>query len=360
MEYLGLTAVAVTLVVGGAACTLALIGAAPAPTREKLSRAALAISIALLAAIAVPPLSATVLETLFWKGSPAAKPFVHTVETRSGIITVTGDGTVFGNGMYDGQFNTDLKQDTNGIVRPYALSLFHPAPREVLMIGLSSGSWAQVLANNPNVASLTIVEINPGYLGLIKREPEVASLLTNPKVKIVVDDGRRWLRANRARRFDAVVSNTTFYFRAGVTNLLSTDFLGIIRRHLNPGGVFFYNTTGSARVQRTGCAAFAYGARFTNHMVLSDSPIAWDFPRWRRTLESYRIDGMPIFDVARDEDRGKLDGLSAWESSLAPGKEGAAGRQIEPCPDVLARTTGERVITDNNMGSEWLRFLGLE
>ena len=51
--------------------------------------------------------------------------------------------------MYDGRFNTDLKHDTNGIVRPYALSLFHPAPRDVLMIGLSSGSWAQVIASNP-------------------------------------------------------------------------------------------------------------------------------------------------------------------------------------------------------------------
>ena len=63
---------------------------------------------------------------------------------------------VFGNGMYDGRFNTDLVHDSNGIVRPYALSLFHPAPRDVLMIGLATGSWAQVLANDPDVASLTV------------------------------------------------------------------------------------------------------------------------------------------------------------------------------------------------------------
>ncbi len=80
---------------------------------------------------------------------------------------MTADGIVFGNGMYDGRFNTDLKRDTNGIVRPYALSLFHPVPRDVLMIGLSSGSWAQMIANNPDVESLTVIEINPGYLTLI-------------------------------------------------------------------------------------------------------------------------------------------------------------------------------------------------
>jgi spermidine synthase len=312
----------------------------------------------LLAVVAVPPLSAHVLENVFWKGSPLAQPLTRVVENRSGIITVADDGTVFGNGMYDGHFNIDLKNDSNGIVRPYALSLFHAAPRDVLMIGLSSGSWAQVIASNPAVASLTVVEINPGYVGLIAQEPAVASLLTNPKVKLVTDDGRRWLRGHPDRRFDAIVSNATFYFRASATNLLSVEFLDIIKRHLNRGGVYFYNTTGSSRVQRTGCLAFPYGARFTNHMVLSDAPIAWDFRRWRHTLETYRIDGQPIFDLARERDRAEIDSLMAWEADL--GKAGAAGRNIEPCADVVARTDGLRVMTDDNMGSEWLYPMHLE
>ena len=79
--------------------------------------------------------------------------------------------------MYDGRFNTDLVHDTNGIVRPYALSLFHPAPHDVLMMACSSGSWAQVIANDPAVTTLTVVEINSGYVDLIATEPEVASIL---------------------------------------------------------------------------------------------------------------------------------------------------------------------------------------
>jgi spermidine synthase len=360
MEYLGLVAIATTLVVGGVICVLLLLAVISMPLQEKLTRVPLATLIGLIAVAVVPQWSAQLLETLQWKGAPSTRKIVDVLENRNGIISVTDDGVVFGNGMYDGRFNTDLKNDTNGIVRPYALSLFHPAPRDVLMIGLSSGSWAQVVANNPDVASLTVIEINPGYLALIKREPEVASILTNPKIAIVTDDGRRWLRANPTRHFDAIISNTTWHFRASVTNLLSVEFLDIVRRHLNAGGIFFYNTTDSARVQRTGCLAFAHGARFTNHMVVSNAPIAWDFQRWRRNLESYRIDGTPIFETARERDRTEVDRLVSWQNNLAPENAHTAGRQIEPCSDLLTRTAAKNPITDDNMGTEWRHFMGLE
>ena len=164
MDRLGLVAIGAALVVAGLTCTVLLIGTLELPRPQKLLRASLVAALGLMAAAAVPRWSANVLEGLQWKGAPDAPPLVQVVENRSGIITVAAGGTVFGNGMYDGRFNTDLVHDSNGIVRPYALSLFHPAPREVLMIGLSSGSWAQVIAGNPDVASLTVVEINPGYL----------------------------------------------------------------------------------------------------------------------------------------------------------------------------------------------------
>jgi spermidine synthase len=355
-DHLGLVSMAVALSLAGLACAMLLNVMLPVPHTPKMLQSAVAGALALLAIVALPHWSNEVVETLQWKGAVEAEPLVRVVENRSGIITVAADGRVFGNGIYDGRFNTDLKHDTNGIVRPYALSLFHPAPRDVLMIGLSSGSWAQVIANNPQVASLTVVEINPGYFTLIASEPEVASLLVNSKVSIVIDDGRRWLRANRGRRFDAIVSNTTFHFRANVTNLLSAEFLDLIKDHLNDGGVFFYNTTDSARVQRTGCLSFGEGARFINHMVVSSRPIRWDFARWRHTLEAYRIDGRPVFDTSRSEDRRQLDQLQSMSASFGVRNE----PQIEPCRDVLARTAGKAPVTDDNMGSEWRIPLGLE
>jgi spermidine synthase len=356
-DHLGIVGMAAALTVASLACALALNGMLPSPRTQKMLQASMAAGLAVLTLVAIPYWPINVLEELQWKGAADAKPLVHIVENRSGIISVTADGMVLGNGMYDGRFNTDLKHDTNGIVRPYALSLFHVAPRDVLLIGLSSGSWAQVIANNPEVASLTVVEINPGYLTLIGHEPQVASLLSNPKVSIVIDDGRRWLRANPGRRFDAVVSNTTFHFRANATNLLTAEFVDLVKGHLKDGGVFFYNTTDSARVQRTGCLGFTEGARFYNHLVVSEKPIRWDFTGWRRTLEAYRTDGRPVFDVSRSQDRAQLDLLMGLEASLTSRD---ALRPIELCRDILARTAGKAPVTDDNVGSEWRYSLGLE
>ncbi len=355
MDSMSLVEIAVVLAVAGSLCGIALIAIMPVPLLERFFRIGWAAAVGAIAVVAIPPLSENLLPNLQWKGP--AESFAAVVENRSGIITVTHDGTVFGNGMYDGRFNTDLTHDVNGAIRPYALSLFHPVPRDVLMIGLSSGSWAQIIANNPAVASLTIVEINPGYGELIAKAPEVASVLRNPKVTIITDDGRRWMRQNPERRFDAIVSNTTWHFRANVTNLLSAEFLELVSARLKPAGIFFYNTTDSARVQRTACQAFPYGARFTNHMVVSRAPIAWDFVRWRQIVESYRIDGRAQFDLSRDADRGILDKLSEMQGSLTSSE---ADRPIELCPDVLARTAGQEVVTDDNMGSEWRHFLGFE
>ena len=350
-NHFTLVQIALLLVAAGTLCVLILIAALDATILERLARTLCAAGVMVIAAIAVPALSDRVLENLQLT-HPADHAFAHVVENRSGIITVDVDGTVYGNGMYDGRFNTSLRDDRNGVIRPYALSLFHDAPTDVLMIGLSSGSWAQVIASNPAVKSLTVVEINPGYLTLIAQEPEVESILRNPKISIITDDGRRWLRHHPDRHFDAIVSNTTWNFRANITNLLSIEFLRLVQSHLNPRGIFFYNTTDSARVQRTACTAFPYGARFTNHMVVSESPIDWNFVRWRQTLESYAIDGRQQFDADNPADRAFLDSLMTINQS--------SRNMIEDCGAVLARTSQMKLITDDNMGTEWRHYLSLE
>jgi spermidine synthase len=238
----------------------------------------------------------------------------------------------------------------NHVMRAYALSLFHPNPKRILMIGLSSGSWAQIFANHPEVETLDVVEINPGYLSLIQDYPEVESLLHNPRVHITVDDGRRWLISHPENRYDAIIANTSFYWRDHSSVLLSADFLEIVRPHLNPAGVYFYNTTGSDDVVATALRVFPYGLRVQNFVAVSDSPIDFNETRWMSVLMRYKIDGKPVFDPTDTGSGATLRHYAAMVENLDKTTQFDA---IETSRSLNARLQNRLIITDGNMGWEW-------
>jgi len=210
-----------------------------------------------------------------------------------------------------------------------------------------------VIANNPAVDRLTIVEINPGYLPIIQRTPQVASLLQNPKVRIEVDDGRRWLVRNPDRKFDAIVMNTSYHWRSNASNILSTDFLQLVHEHLNPGGVHFYNTTESDEVLATGLRVFPYGMRLANFLVVSDAPLQLDPQRWFEVLARYTIDGRPVFDRYQEQDRRRLAEVLQMVTTMDRQVPGFF--TLESASHIRARTQHVRIITDDNMGTEWLQ-----
>jgi SAM-dependent methyltransferase len=192
------------------------------------------------------------------------------------------------------------------------------------------------------------VEINPGYVQLIAAHPEVASLLHNPKVHIVIDDGRRWLVANKDSRFDMIIMNTTYNWRANNTNLLSREFLQLAHQHLNPGGIFYYNTTWARSVFATGIAEFRDALRVSSFLALSDGQLQLDKEGWRNLLSAYAIDGKPVFNLADPAQAAALDRVVHLADQLD-----TPGGNLESKTSLAARTRGARIITDNNMGTEW-------
>jgi predicted membrane-bound spermidine synthase len=299
------------------------------------------------------PLFATVYEQLQKKAAyrPGAR-FTDIVETRSGVITVDADRTIYGGGAYDGKLITDITE-TDALLRPYSISFLHPGPKKVLIIGLAGGAWAQVIANHPQVERVSVVEINPGYLAVVRRYPNVAPLLSNPKVEIFIDDGRRWLIRHPQCLYDLIVMDTIYYWRAHATNLLSREFLLLTRKHLSPGGILYYNTTHSGDVQLTGVTCFPYALRFGPLLAVSDSPIQADKDRWNRILRAYRLEGQPVFDLSDPDDRERLDQILAYADTLHTPAYNPAGMEI--AESIRRRNQGKRIITDDNMASEWTR-----
>jgi spermidine synthase len=309
---------------------------------------------ALLVVAQTPALYDRLWERLLFKSRfDDATRFAEVIETKSGVITVTRDGIVYGGGAYDGKINTSLLYDNNAIQRAFNIGAMHPAPKRVLMIGLASGSWAKVVSAMPGLDKLTVVEINHGYLTLVRRHDQVASVLSDPKVEVVIDDGRRWLQRH-ADRFDVIVMNTTFHWRAHSTSLLSTDFMEIARAHLEPGGFLYFNATSSADVEKTAMSAFPHGMRSYNCVAVSDSPIVFDKERFRRVLLAYRLDGEPVVDTSTPQGERLMRDMLEYADTLEkpPEEEGLESRE-----SILRRTASATVITDDNMVPEWRKVL---
>jgi spermidine synthase len=351
-EFLGLRQIAVALSTLSAAAGILLIVVSGKTKASKPPVWGFALSLLSLAAIPLAmPRYALLYERMVFPGKPLADgPFVHVVENRNGVIAVTPSDAVFGGGVYDGNFLINPANDTNLILRALALIAVQPRPHRVLVIGLASGSWAQVLAHHPELESMDIVEINPGYLQLIPRYPVVRSLLTNPKVHVYVDDGRRWLIAHPTQTYDLIVANTTYHWRDHSSTLLSAEFYRHIRSHLNPRGIYYFNSTESDQTMATALKVFPYGLRVINFLAVSDSPIQFDSALWLSVLRRYTIDGRPLFAPDSSTDQKVLDSYARWAESInAPPRF----LSLENSDSLRARLGRLPAITDDNMGQEW-------
>jgi predicted membrane-bound spermidine synthase len=351
MNYFGTQAISTQLAAATALTGLAVIlfrsGGLQAPPKPVAALAFLAV---VAIAVAAPTYRNLYGKMIFGPKAAEVGYMKHVVENRNGIIAVTADDAVFGGGVYDGHFNIDPANDKNFVIRAYVLSLFHPHPKRAFMLGLASGSWAQVIANNPEVESLDIVEINPGYIPLIAQYPEVESLLHNPKVHIYIDDGRRWLVAHPDTKYDVMVANTSYHWRDHSSQVLSTEFLQIVKQHLLPGGIYYYNATESPDVFVTGLHEYSYGLRVITFLMVSDSPIVLDKGHWFSVLNRYEIDGKKMFDASTPRGQLVLAGYNAFADSA---KETPRVLGME-AGDVLAQRLGaRRIITDDDMGDEW-------
>lgn len=228
-------------------------------------------------------------------------PLLQMVETRQGIVALYHGGAagdiVFGGNAYDGRTNLDPVVNSNGIDRILVLAALQRRPARVLMIGLSIGSWLKLVTAFPGLEHVDVVEINPGYLTAMAAYPRQAGALDDPRVALHIDDGRRWLRAHPELRYDLVIMNTTWHWRAYTSNLLSVEFLTRLRGHLAPGGLLAYNATGSPDALHTAAAVFPHAYLYGNFVMAAgeDFRARLDSEDSRRRLRELRLDGAPLF-----------------------------------------------------------------
>ena len=251
---------------------------------------------------------------------------------------------VYGGGSYDGQTNLSPMPDVddNRVLRAYLVPAFHPHPATDPHDRGRRRRMVQVLANLDEVERVTVVEINPGYVEVMRETPALASALSNPKVEIVIDDGRRWLtRTDRQlRRHHPEHHRLLARLRrqpavARVPGALAPA-PGARRRPL-------LNATYSAAAQKTGAAASPVCTQVPEHDPRLGGADR-DRPRALRARPRRLVDRRPA-RAARRHHRGRLDllreqdwrGVATWEDRDA----------------ILRRTADQPIITDDNMANEW-------
>ncbi len=123
--------------------------------------------------------------------------------------------------------------------------IFHPTaldhPPRVAVIGYGSGVTIGAVTQFP-IKSADVVELEPNvvtagseFFGTVNHAPE-----KDPRVHVVIDDGRSFLAASRKEedRYDAIVSEPSNPWISGVSNLFTTDYWRIARARLKDNGVF--------------------------------------------------------------------------------------------------------------------------
>ena len=158
----------------------------------------------------------------------------------------------------------------------------------------------------------------------------------------MIDDGRRWLVRNHDLKLDLIVANSTLNWRSNASNLLSVEFLELVRSRLNPGGIYFYNTTESLRVIRTGCTVFPHALMIGSFIAVSDAPLRLDLDRVPELLFNYPHEGGTALNRSNPRHLKALDRQVGWL------------RRFTRTRSVILKLTPSRpLVTDDNMGTEW-------
>lgn len=127
----------------------------------------------------------------------------------------------------------------------YHEALVHPAMtgphRRVLVLGGGDGLAAREVLRYRDVASVTVVELDPGVVRLARTDPMLSALngraYEDPRLGVVTEDAFGWLRGPAAhRRFDVIVSDLPDPGITPSTKLYSQEFYGLAARALAPGG----------------------------------------------------------------------------------------------------------------------------
>lgn len=123
----------------------------------------------------------------------------------------------------------------------------HPGPEKVLVVGGGDGGTIREVLKHPSVKEAVLCEIDEHVIRLSKKHlPTLASSLDDPRVKIVCEDGAKYVKDHKDS-FDIILVDSSDPI-GPATVLFSEEFYASMHKALRDGGIaatqsesFFYH-----------------------------------------------------------------------------------------------------------------------
>jgi spermidine synthase len=221
---------------GWVACGYAAVAVAVAMRTGGTARAGIALaSVAACFFLAIPRLDRL----------PVVNPHVgftsrETLAGREGVVAVVehpalGRGILLSNQYLLGSTSARWSQERQA----HLPLLLHPAPKRVAFLGVATGNTPAAALSHTAVESVDAVEISPLVIEAARRHFADLNrpLFSDPRARVVVEDGRTWFAACRGR-YDVIAGDLFQPWGPGEGRLFSIEHFTAVRHALADGGLF--------------------------------------------------------------------------------------------------------------------------
>ncbi len=163
---------------------------------------------------------------------------------------------------------------------------YAPGVKDILIIGYGAGAVTSQVLSLKETGNVTVVEISAALMKNFMKIPFIRKELTDPRVTIITDDGRRYLMRT-GRKFDLILMdplrNTTSYSN----NLHSREYFRLAASRMKPGGVILSNLSEHRVMPHTIAASLPYVRMYDYFCLASNSPLEPDTDRWKTIVTGF-------------------------------------------------------------------------
>jgi len=185
------------------------------------------------------------------------------------------------------------------------LEVFDPQfkPRRILLIGIGNAVLSTSWTGIENLEKLVIVELSKTIVdyNLNYSAKEIIESLNNPKVEIVIADGRRYIQKalSRGDTFDLIEIGIQKPIAAGTANVYTREFFERTKKILSHHGYLMtYDYTG---VLRTGLEVFNYAfapeSMFDRYVLFTDRDL---FGKREVPVTGMTAKELEVYDINND------------------------------------------------------------